>query len=231
MSPFTHERTVDPNSGKSRLVVRYNGQECLQHALDGPIARSYVGFVSILKDLEDVLALLRVAHLLLPASAPSSGQEEGVVKYSTLPSGTRLAIKANYFAAIALYGRCFVSAAAGRGTTLGKEHVGDAFKSTHERIMACRHGLVSHAGDEFDGGEAVVAFLPQNPEYHVAANMWRMDFEDDRNMTPNFESLVRHVVERVDHKQSELLRKLIDGQGKDVVVARQAAVSTGQTQL
>ena len=223
-SPFDTQRSLDPTTGEVSLLIRYNGEECLQGVITGPVERSYIGFVSILKDLEDVLAFIQAAYALLPARATTTAPHGDAIEYADIPPDSRLMIKAYYFAAIALYGRCFVSAAGGRGTTLQEAHVGSAFKGIHQHIMSFRHGLVAHAGDAFDDGEVIVAWTPRGAEFHVEGKVRRLECEDDRQLAPNFEALVRHLIERVDLKQRELLQRLIDGRAKDFVIASQAAL-------
>lgn len=220
MSEFMHERFVDPITGRSKLTVSLEGRVCIQVPLHGPIARSYVGFVSIVKDLEDALCWIQAAHELLPPK--SSLQSAVATVYSELDANSRASLKAYFFAAITLYGRCFVSAS-GRGTSLTADaHVAPVFLTAHERIMGYRHGLVAHAGSEFDEGEAIVALAPPDHRFHVAANIWRMDFEDDRECDPDFQALIAHVRARAHDRQGQLLQKLIDGPGLAVALAHHA---------
>jgi hypothetical protein len=217
VSAFTSERTTDEATGKTKLVVRLEGRECLQEKLTGPIAKSYVGFVSIRQDLEDAAEMLRAAYALLEPSQNDRRNADGGDRYTALPSKTRLTIKAQFFASVCLYGRCFVSSLR-RGTVLNeKSHVADHLRPKHTAIMSFRHGLVAHAGDVFDDGEAVVSYLIDDPRYRVSANLWRLDFMDDRDEDIGFLQLVEHVLEQANTKQQSLSQRLVDGQALAVV--------------
>lgn len=221
MTKFSVSEAIDERTGLSVLTVMLNGRECIQEEIPGSIAKSFAGFVSIFQDLRDVSGMLRAAYSALAPVDKGDDQSEIVLHYQKLPDAIRMSVKAHYFAAISLYGRCFVSSSR-RGTVLSeKSHVSAPFRERHAEIMRLRHGLVAHAGGMFDDHKVIVAYLRDRPSFHVRAKISRLDFEDDRAVDVGFLELVEHVIEAVDKKQQELLQKLIVGQAREIVVSRQ----------
>jgi len=218
-SPFIIEKSVDKETGKTILAVKANGKECEIFILEGPIAKRYIGFNLILQDLEDSLWWIRKAYSLLPKKEKSEDQAKinnvhidaaGDEKFKTL--------KAYYYSSVVTYGKCFASTE-GRGIKLeAKDHVDTKYLPCQEKIMNYRNNLVAHAGGVFDSGVVVVAPNPAGLEFHVHPNLWRLAFEDDREVEIDFEDLIVHVKENVDTIQNNILNRLLTGEARQAVI-------------
>lgn len=223
-SIFKIEKIVDAESGKTILSVTANGKDCETFTLEGKIAKRYIGFSLIFKDLEDALWWLCKAYSLLPSKSKSDDQDDIKTAY-TDSTGDELfrTLKAYYYSSIITYGKCF-AATEERGIKLeAKDHIEEEFKPCHEKIMNYRNNLVAHAGSTFDSGEVIVAPNPIGPEFHVAPNLWRLDFEDDREIEIGFEELIVHVKDNVDKIQKKILDRLLTGEARDAVIQRKSS--------
>jgi len=218
-SIFRTQKTVDPQSGKTILSVTANGVACDTFVLNGPIAKRYVGISLIHQDLKDALWWIRNAYSLLPPKTKCDDQRNIGTKHTISPDkDTFKTLKAYFYSSIVTYAKCFVSTDE-RGTKLeARDHIEKRYLPCHERIMNYRHSLVAHAGGAFDSGEVVVAPNPNGPEFHVAPNLWRLDYEDDREVAIGFEDLILHVKEKVEGIQAEILQKLLTQEARDAVI-------------
>ena len=218
MSNFETVKSIDPVSGKTIMTVFFQGQQCESFVLRKKISKKYIGLDLIYQDIDQAISWLRNAHsLLLPAKG---GDVDGVVKTNYVKSNdeTGLKLKAYFYASIITYAKCFCNTT-GRGTKLdARDYVATEFMDYHEKIMGFRNGLVAHAGDVFDTGEVIVALHPSDDRFHVRSNLWRLEFEDDRNLYPNFELLMKHVQDRVKLKIDKLLRRIIQNEAKEAVI-------------
>lgn len=149
----------------------------------------------------------------------SDEQDEINIIYDELTDDDlRKSLKSFYYSSIITYGKCFVSAL-GRGIKLeSKDHVGKRFMSCHEKIINFRNNLVAHSGGVFDSGEVIVAPNPFGPGFHVASDLWRLDFEDDRENEIGFEELIAHVKYNVENTQKKILDRLLVGEARDAVI-------------
>lgn len=106
----------------------------------------------------------------------------------------------------------------GRGIKLeAKDHIDNKYLACHEMIMDYRNNLVAHAGGLFDSGEVVVAPNPAGPEFHVHPNLWRLDFEDDREVEIGLEDLIVHVREKIEKIQKDILTRLLTVEARQAV--------------
>ncbi|MDR4653092.1 MAG: hypothetical protein MRJ52_11985 [Nitrosomonas sp.] len=80
--------------------------------------------------------------------------------------------------------------------------------------------LVAHAGGAFDSGEVVVGPNPSGPEFHVLPNLWRLDFEDNRELEISLEDLILHVKENVRNTQYDILNRLLTVEARQAVIDR-----------
>ena len=133
---------TEPTSFALRMLK--NGAPCPFIPLDGKIATRCLGLGLIEGELRQARSLLEMID--------SDMQTQGL---------------ALWHAAVAGYGRCFVSAE-GRKTKLERVHLKDLpieSQKAHEYIMQVRHQRVAHAGNSPDGSAAVNRmFLQLMPE-------------------------------------------------------------------
>ena len=196
--------SIDKKTGKTTLTVKENGKG---HILEGPIAKRYIGFNLILRDLEDSLWWIQKAYAVL-ASESEDQDKTRSAHADSIGDEVFNTLKAYYYASIVTYGKCFVSTG-GRGIKLeAKDHVDKEYLPCHEKIMGYRNNLVAHAGGALDSGVVVVAPNSTGPEFDVHPTLWRLGFEDDREAEIGFEELIVHVKEKVDAIQKSIFDRL-----------------------
>jgi hypothetical protein len=217
-SIFKKTTKVDAKSGKTVLSVTVNGKECETFALEGKTARRHAGLSLIYMDLLDALWWLQKAYSLFPSKKKSKDQEKITTRYVEINDKDMFkTVKAYFYSSVITYGKCFASTDK-RGVKLEtKKHVEDRYKPCHDKIINFRNNLVAHAGGVFDGGEVIVAPNPIGPEFHVTPNLWRLDFEDDRELSIGFEELILHMKDKVDKMREKTLSKLLNDDAKEAI--------------
>jgi hypothetical protein len=217
---FELSKTVDRDTGKTVVSVTANGNDCETFILKGKLAKRYVGFSLIIMDLDDSAWWLEKAHSLLQNKEKSDNQDAINIVYEESNDEVGKSLRAYYYSSIITYGKCF-AAASGRGIKLeAKDYVDKVFMPCHKKIIDFRNDLVAHAGNAFDSGEVIVAPNPFGPEFHVAPNLWRLDFADDRETDVGFKELIEYVKSNVERTQKKILDRLLVGEARDAVIQR-----------
>jgi hypothetical protein len=218
---FQLTKSVDRDNGKTLVSITADGKDCETFVLKGKLAKKYIGFSLILEDLKNSEAWLKHAHSLLPDRNKSGDQKNIEVIYKdSIDEEISNLMKPLYYSTIITYGKCF-AASTGRGVKLEhKDHIGSEFKSCHKEIINLRNNLVAHAGGAFDSGEVIVAPNPFGPEFHVTPNLWRVEFDDDREIEISYLDLISHVKSNVEIVLKKTLDRLLEHEARDAVIER-----------
>ncbi|MDH5217392.1 MAG: hypothetical protein OEX19_06845 [Gammaproteobacteria bacterium] len=215
-------RTVDSEKGKSIIKVIEDGEECETFVLEGKVAKRYIGFSLILQDLIDIILWLEKAHSCLPKKEKSADQKTNKYNYNSSKNIKDIkTLKAYFYSSIITYGKCF-SSTEERGIKLEKKnHIEKEYLKYHKRIIEYRNNLVAHAGGVYDSGEVIVVVHPKNKgSFRIEPNLWRLDFEDDRELEINFLGLVKHVKLKVEATIKKIQENLITGDAKKAIIER-----------
>lgn len=214
--------TLHPDPITGRQIHRYSvgERECPKVFLSSASSKRYAGYLLIEADLRDAQNWLSEAYKLLltvtPRSAkkpPSAGEE----RRHLVPASKQFqAIKAFWFGALVLYGKCFTQAG-GRGVKLERSNLPEEFRECHDYVMGLRHTIVAHAGYSSEELAKIVLVLhPKRKDgaYWVRYEMDRIHFKDDRRDALNFEHILRVALQHVTEKMNKLKAHILE---KDVL--------------
>ena len=202
--------SVYTQTGVWQTEYTFKGRPCRRYELVSTIASKYAAYSWIWHDLQDVKVWMEAAHKLAPPTGTI--KSAGSVTHAFFPSGTdhRL-LKAYFYAAITLYGKCFTNAK-GRKLKLETSNLGQEFQEAHTHAMELRHTITAHAGSAGEWSRPVLLVTdamnePHKPIY-FDLELNRLGFVDDRTFPVPFLSLVEHAIGYADQKRLALFAKL-----------------------
>ncbi len=182
----------EPVRGDIRAI--YDGEVCPYVEVSGQIARRFVGYETIKKDLE-------ICHKIFVEIVNTEDRNPYIQN-------------ALWESFITKYGRCFVSSD-GRGIKLERKNI---FKGenaylaeAHDSLIHKRHNFSAHAGNsEDDIVSGRLALLPPQKGRELVAFYIARDFalRSNEDQTKKYLILLDHVVKYVDNLLTPIYKKI-----------------------
>ncbi|WP_343742152.1 hypothetical protein [Herbaspirillum huttiense] len=221
------------NAKDGSVVVTYfmQNEKLPQTILRGQLAKNYVGFQLIERDLQQALRWARRAAQIVETQlvSPLNDSEEDENYYWEVQNGPVYEeLQAFFVAALSFYGKAFTGADV-RGTVVQHDWIDPAFVKMHRQFWDYRNNLAAHAGGK-DFGSAHLVFVPTLegvfPEIKVA-RMQHSHFVAANGGT--FESLIEHVLsivhQRAHDTMMRIYQELFEVMGHDAVLRK---IDSGQ---
>ncbi len=218
------EWSINPKTGEQQYLYYYKGKQCSTDLIKGPLAKQYIGYSLIMKDLEDAEGWLRQAYELCPQkeSSPAKPNQDRFHSGDIGDEKNHRIVKSLFFSSLIFYGKCFTQAD-GRGVKLEKSNLPIQYHERHDRVMNYRNTLAAHSGiGNWDTGKARLVLPPirdKNIGLHLYPELHRLDFEDDRIDDHSFLDLIKHVQIHVQKKIPKIfdviLKKIVLEKPKD----------------
>ena len=218
---LTTKDKIDPKTGERQRIYYYKGKHCPTHLIKGPLAKQYIGYQLIMRDLEDAERWLTHAYDFFPKEE-SDHMKPDEDRYRDNQIGdekNHAIVKSLFFSSLIFYGKCFTQAK-GRGVKLEKSIVPPGFHAKHDCIMEYRHTLAAHSGEgQWDTGKLRLLLPPKkgsNIGPRINSELHRLDFEDDRMDKCQFLELIKIVHRNVKTKKDIIGQKIF----KEIILPR-----------
>jgi hypothetical protein len=153
---FSHRHFVDPGTGKTKRIYKYNGKPCQAVVHTSQKAKQLSGYVLIEKDIRNCLAWLDE----IETRNDEGATDQGIRSYEGKDRANYTIIKGLFVALLTFYAKCFTSCE-GRKIKLDKSKLDSEFHQIHEHLMILRHNFAAHSGAELiEMARVVTLFSP-----------------------------------------------------------------------
>lgn len=207
---FIEDVRIDSKTGQLTRLYFDDGRPCPMVELTSQIARQYAGYCLIEADLADARVWLQKVFDLFPKGADVShtpaGDKTDSWQLSSSSKEDFKLVKALWFAALVIYGKCFTQAE-GRRVKLEKSNLPEGLRNYHDHIMGLRNTIVAHAGKTTYESSALNLVLhpdQQSGAYSLKYGISRLDFKDDRDDPVTFAQLISAAEDHVRSKRKDL---------------------------
>jgi hypothetical protein len=199
-SQIAHPHVLEQRIDSKGSVWLLGGEECKRTVLpsEDPLVRRYVGFQMIDDDLSDAAVWIERAYRLYDITLvrTAGGFGPSHIGLETVREVRRHA-QGLFHASIVSYAKCFLSTEGRKLKLEERDHVPEALRETHGRVMQHRHQLIAHAGVHPDERahlvRPVLLRVPSTGRVMLENESTRMQLDDDRQLASSYRTLLGEV--------------------------------------